>query len=138
MCNSLFIGPASAPMILNAQSASSSVLLVAITTPTYGSVCVDEYKVNISSESTEISSLSLNQKLVVSNSSQLLYNFNFTTEITLDMLISINASITSVAITNGMEGDIATEALIDVLNREITTSDSLMFSTTGIIIIIIY
>lgn len=123
-------------MIVNARSASSALLMITITIPAYGSVCVDAYRVTIAisdySESSKISSLSLNQTLVVSNSSQQLYNFNFTTEITLDMLISINATITSVAITNGMEGDTTNVALIDVLNREITTSDSLMFTTTGI------
>ena len=118
-------GLASAPTV-SIQPINLIGLLVNVTIPDYGSICVDRYRASI--DGLQSPSSNLSQTVAVINSSQQEYTFHFTLDVCRDALV--NAVATANTILNGVEGANKTVNIINTLSRYTLTSQ--MFISTGI------
>ena len=106
------LGVASAPAAVTVRPDGFTGIFVDITIPNEGSVCVDEYRANISGIQTRDSSLSL----VVTNTLQTVYRFRFTADLCRELTTGLFA--TAHAVTNGVIGPSMTVmGPVDTLNR---------------------
>ena len=103
-------GTTSAPAALSTHVIGLSGILVNVTIPLYGGICVDEYKVTLGGSQNPVT---LHQ--TVTNASQNTYSFYFSADLCRQNLAGLN--FTAVAITNGMEGDELISEAMDILER---------------------
>ena len=109
--NSLSLsGTASAPTALSTHPVGLSGILVNVTIPLYGGICIDEYKVTLGRYQNP---LTLHQ--TVTNANQTMYSFYFSVDLCRQNLTGVNFTV--VAITNGVEGDELISEAMDTLER---------------------